>query len=66
MIVKEINNTQIVIYGKNGHAEVNGLLGQTESSAIVIEKKEDPKNSIFLKYLFILSGQQNRWMDFKR
>ncbi len=34
-------NTQIVIYGKNGHAEVNGLLGQTDSSAIVIEKKED-------------------------
>lgn len=32
---------QIVIYGKKGHAEVNGLLGQTDESAIVIEKKED-------------------------
>ena len=28
---------QIVIYGKNGHAEVNGLVGQTEGSAIVVE-----------------------------
>ena len=28
---------QIVIYGKRGHAEVNGLVGQTEGSAIVIE-----------------------------
>ncbi len=28
---------QIVIYGKNGHAEVNGLVGQTRGTAIVIE-----------------------------
>ncbi len=28
---------QIVIYGKRGHAEVNGLVGQTEGTAIVIE-----------------------------
>lgn len=28
---------QIVIYGKNGHAEVNGLVGQTEGRAIVVE-----------------------------
>lgn len=28
---------QIVIYGKLGHAEVNGLVGQTEGNAIVVE-----------------------------
>ena len=28
---------QIVIYGKLGHAEVNGLVGQTEGTAIVVE-----------------------------
>ncbi len=28
---------QIVIYGKRGHAEVNGLVGQTGGNAIVIE-----------------------------
>ena len=28
---------QIVIYGKNGHAEVNGLVGQTDGDAIVVE-----------------------------
>ncbi len=33
--------TQIVIYGKNGHAEVNGLVGQTEGTAIVIEGKDE-------------------------
>ena len=32
---------QIVIYGKNGHAEVLGLVGQTEGKAIVIEKLEE-------------------------
>ena len=30
-------DTQIVIYGKNGHAEVNGLVGQTDGTAIVVE-----------------------------
>ncbi|MDD3909051.1 MAG: 4-hydroxy-3-methylbut-2-enyl diphosphate reductase [Proteiniphilum sp.] len=35
------NDAQIVIYGKRGHAEVNGLLGQTDESAIVIESKEE-------------------------
>lgn len=30
-------DTQIVIYGKLGHAEVNGLVGQTSGEAIVIE-----------------------------
>lgn len=31
---------QIVIYGQPGHAEVNGLVGQTEGTAIVIEGPE--------------------------
>lgn len=35
------SNTQLVIYGKKGHAEVNGLVGQTDGTAIVIEKPED-------------------------
>ncbi|MCH5222544.1 MAG: 4-hydroxy-3-methylbut-2-enyl diphosphate reductase [Muribaculaceae bacterium] len=31
----------IVIYGKNGHAEVNGLVGQTNGEAIVIQDKSE-------------------------
>lgn len=31
------SDAQIVIYGKNGHAEVLGLVGQTNGQAIVIE-----------------------------
>ena len=35
------NNGQVVIYGKPGHAEVNGLVGQTENNAIVINSEEE-------------------------
>ena len=38
---------QIVIYGKNGHAEVVGLVGQTDGTAIVIENLEDAKKLDF-------------------
>jgi 4-hydroxy-3-methylbut-2-en-1-yl diphosphate reductase len=34
-------NGQIVIYGKEGHAEVNALAGQTMGTAIVIGSEED-------------------------
>lgn len=49
------NNTQIVIYGKIGHAEVIGLLGQTDSNAIVIEKKEDLDKLDFSKNICLFS-----------
>lgn len=32
-----LSHPQIVIYGKAGHAEVNGLVGQTNGEAIVVE-----------------------------
>ena len=34
-------NGQIVIYGKEGHAEVNALKGQTNGSAIVVANEDD-------------------------
>lgn len=37
---------QIVIFGKPGHAEVNGLVGQTDGNAIVIQSLEDLEKSI--------------------
>ena len=33
-------NGQIIIFGKIGHAEVNGLVGRAENGAVVIENKE--------------------------
>ena len=40
-------DAQIVIYGKTGHAEVVGLVGQTQGKAIVIENLEDAKRLDF-------------------
>ena len=37
----ETERPQIVIYGKKGHAEVNGLVGQTNGQAIVVESVEE-------------------------
>ncbi len=42
-LTNKSNNGQIVIYGKNGHAEIIGLSGQTDYSAIVLENKDDIK-----------------------
>ena len=49
------NNMQIVIYGKRGHAEVNGLIGQTNSTAIIIEGKEDLDKLDFSKNICLFS-----------
>ena len=37
---------QLVIYGKEGHAEVAGLAGQTSGDAIVINSKDDLLNKV--------------------
>mgnify|MGYP003521305044 CR=1 FL=1 len=46
---------QIVIYGKNGHAEVNGLVGQTCGKAIVVESENDIEKIDFGKEIVLFS-----------
>ena len=46
---------QIVIFGKPGHAEVLGLVGQTEGTAIVIEKPEDVATLDFSRDIYLYS-----------
>ena len=46
---------QIVIFGKNGHAEVLGLVGQTEGKAIVVENLVDVKRLDFHRDIFLYS-----------
>ena len=48
-------DTQLVIYGKIGHAEVNGLVGQTDGTAIVIEKLEDINKLDFNRNISLFS-----------
>lgn len=60
-IKQEYDNTQngrskqIVIYGKNGHAEVLGLVGQTNGTAIVIENLEEANRLDFTKDIRLYS-----------
>ncbi|HAR39557.1 MAG: 4-hydroxy-3-methylbut-2-enyl diphosphate reductase [Bacteroidetes bacterium GWD2_45_23] len=49
------DDSQIVIFGKRGHAEVNGLLGQTDESAIIIESKEEINKLDFSRDISLFS-----------
>lgn len=46
---------QIMIFGKNGHAEVLGLVGQTSSHAIVVESLDDVKSLDFSRDICLYS-----------
>lgn len=46
---------QIVIFGKNGHAEVLGLVGQTEETAIIIESAEEVSKLDFSRDICLYS-----------
>ena len=48
-------NAQIVIFGKNGHAEVLGLVGQTRSEAIVIEHFDEVHKLDFERDIYLYS-----------
>lgn len=50
-----LQDKQIVIFGKNGHAEVLGLVGQTEGRAIVIESPEDAEKLDFNRDICLYS-----------
>ena len=57
-IKKQFDNcpdAQIVIFGKNGHAEVLGLVGQTNNQAIVVENIEDVCHLDFSRDIYLYS-----------
>lgn len=58
-------DAQIVIYGKIGHAEVNGLVGQTDGVAIVIESKDDLRLVDFNKDIRLFSQTTKSLDGFK-
>ena len=63
---QESANNQIVIYGKNGHAEVLGLVGQTSGEAIVIEKLEEVKKLDFSKNIRLYSQTTKSLDEFEK
>ncbi|MAO71370.1 MAG: 4-hydroxy-3-methylbut-2-enyl diphosphate reductase [Flavobacteriales bacterium] len=52
--VKDIDG-QIVVYGKKGHAEIIGLLGQIQGDAILVSSIEDLDHLDFSKPIFMYS-----------
>lgn len=57
---------QIVIFGKNGHAEVLGLVGQTEGTAIVIESIDDLHKLDYNKDICLYSQTTKPLDEFRR
>lgn len=70
-IKKEYDNDcerkkQIVIFGKNGHAEVLGLVGQTEGTAIVIESMDDLHKLDYTRDICLYSQTTKPLDEFRR
>ena len=60
------SNKQIVIYGKNGHAEVLGLVGQTRGQAIVIENLSEVNRLDFSKDIRLYSQTTKSLDEFRQ
>lgn len=54
-VYSENPHPQIVIYGKRGHAEVLGLVGQTQGEALVIECVEEAAHIDFTRSVALFS-----------
>lgn len=57
---------QIVIFGKNGHAEVLGLVGQTNGTAIVIENLDDARRLDYSRDIYLYSQTTQPLSEFHR
>ncbi len=60
------SNAQIVIFGKPGHAEVLGLVGQTGGEAIVIANFDDVRKLDFTRDIYLYSQTTKSLDEFHR
>ncbi len=60
------DGASIIIFGKKGHAEVLGLVGQTKGEAIVIEKFDDVKSLDFTHDIYLFSQTTKSLDEFRR
>ena len=58
-------DAQIVIFGKKGHAEVIGLEGQTNNTAIVIESIHDVNKLDFIRPIYLFSQTTKSVEEFR-
>ena len=57
---------QVVIFGHQGHAEVNGLIGQTDNQAIIIDNPDDYHNIDLTRPMVVFSQTTKSVDDLKR
>ena len=62
----DLANGQIVIFGKKGHAEVLGLVGQTAGNAIVIEHFDEVEHLDFTRDIYLYSQTTKSLDEFHR
>ena len=62
----ENNDAQIVIFGKPGHAEVLGLVGQTAGRAVVVADLDDVKQLDFTRDIYLYSQTTKSLDEFHR
>ena len=60
------DESQIVIYGEQGHAEVNGLVGQTRGKAIVVKTEDDLEKVDFSKPVYFFSQTTKSTAGFEK
>lgn len=60
------SDPQIVIYGKRGHAEVLGLVGQTQGRATVIENIDEIDKIDYSRDIYLYSQTTKSVQEFKR
>lgn len=59
------SRSQIAIFGKPGHAEVIGLQGQTNNTAIVIERIEEAERLDFTRPIYLFSQTTKSVEEFR-
>lgn len=59
-----VNNGQVVIFGKPGHAEVLGLMGHTNNTAIVVSSVKDIEDLDFSRHIYLFSQTTMKVSDY--
>jgi 4-hydroxy-3-methylbut-2-enyl diphosphate reductase len=62
----KLHNGQLVIFGKRGHAEVNGLVGQVGGDALVIENEQQLPAVDFSRPVCLFSQTTKSPQEFER
>lgn len=60
------SNAQIIIFGKKGHAEVNGLVGQTNNTAVVVSDRDDYSIIDFSKSIFLFAQTTANYIEYEK